>query len=211
MRGGSTTSLHGEGRASDLGHYVTRVSEKAAGDRLAGFLVAHCHGLGVQSIIWNRHIWSSSRPTWRPYGGQSPHTDHLHVELTWAGARTLTEVLFDQLLGTKPPFTPPTPEEDDEMGCFSVEVPVGKTVPIPIPPAIAGTRRVWWSIASENPPCTVRFAIGAGPDKWRVIEENVKTAPGARHPGGEFGPHDAMISVANAGPGPVVVLIEFWR
>jgi len=107
VRGGKADSLHSEGRASDLGHLVRIPAEGAAGDRLAALLVQNAHALGVQCVIWNRRIWSSSRPTWRPYGGPNPHTDHLHVELTWAGARSLTEEMLERAFGGGAPVPVP--------------------------------------------------------------------------------------------------------
>ena len=83
VRGGTTTSLHGEGRAADLG---TPTSNSWSW-QVAEFLRAHSAELGVQCIIHNRKIWSSSGGAgWRPYTGVAAHFDHLHVELTWAAA-----------------------------------------------------------------------------------------------------------------------------
>lgn len=89
VRGGSTTSLHGEGRADDLG---VRPYSAAYGTALADKLRLNSAELGIQCIIWNRRIWSGSYPHagWRPYNGVNPHVDHLHVELSWHAARTLT-------------------------------------------------------------------------------------------------------------------------
>lgn len=104
VRGGSTPSVHSEGRAIDLG-----IRDKAVGDRIAAQLLAAAPSIGLQQIIWNRR---SIRPgsTWRSYNGVNPHTDHLHIELNWHGARTLTPQAADAALdgaGT------PLPPEDD--------------------------------------------------------------------------------------------------
>ena len=39
-------------------------------------------------IIWNRKIWGAYLPDqgWRTYTGPNPHTDHVHVSFSWAGA-----------------------------------------------------------------------------------------------------------------------------
>lgn len=39
-------------------------------------------------MIWNKRIWSASRASegWRAYTGYSPHTDHIHISLSWNGA-----------------------------------------------------------------------------------------------------------------------------
>lgn len=85
VRGGRTTSLHGEGRASDNG---VRPYSAEYGTKLANAIVNNSRELGVQCVIWNRKIWSSSYPdTWRPYTGAAHHYDHLHVEFTWASAK----------------------------------------------------------------------------------------------------------------------------
>ncbi|MGV8968743.1 MAG: DUF4214 domain-containing protein [Cellulomonas sp.] len=44
--------------------------------------------LGVMYIIWNRQIWNNSSASagWRAYTGAVPHTDHVHISLSWAGA-----------------------------------------------------------------------------------------------------------------------------
>ncbi len=98
VAGGATLSLHGEGRAADLG---VRPHDAAYGHDVAGLLHAHSHELGIQCVIWSRRIWSGSQPHvgFRPYSGQSAHVDHLHVELTWAAARTLTQARMVEVLG----------------------------------------------------------------------------------------------------------------
>jgi hypothetical protein len=93
--GGS--SEHKEGRAFDWGVVVTRPSEAAAAEDFLGRLLAtdadgNRHALarrmGVMYVIWNRQMWSAYRPNdgWRPYSGRSPHTDHVHISLSWDGA-----------------------------------------------------------------------------------------------------------------------------
>lgn len=90
VRGGSGLSLHAEGRALDLA--VPHPSDPL-GDQAAAWLVDHADALGVQELIWNRRIWTSRQPYWRPYNpgpGGSDHTDHVHVGLAWSGARGVT-------------------------------------------------------------------------------------------------------------------------
>jgi hypothetical protein len=97
VRGGTTTSLHGEGRACDLG-----ITPHGAGwgDDLAELLRAHSAELGIQCLIWKRRIWSGSYPDagWRAYTGVNPHVDHIHLELSWDAARTLTAARVAQVL-----------------------------------------------------------------------------------------------------------------
>lgn len=109
VAGTSTTSLHGEGRAMDFG---VRPYSAPWGWDLANLLVRHSKALGVQCVIWDRKIWSGSHADagWRDYGGASPHTDHLHVELSWDAARTLTPERIHEVLGAAA-----TGEEGDEL------------------------------------------------------------------------------------------------
>lgn len=46
--------------------------------------------LGVMYVIHNRKIWSSYSPGWRDYTGYEPHTSHIHISLSWNGARAHT-------------------------------------------------------------------------------------------------------------------------
>jgi len=106
VRGGSTTSLHGEGRAVDLGVPVTAAGHEAM-RRFLRTLAPHAYRLGIQLVIFDRTIWSARRrPTGEPYTGVHPHRDHAHVELTWNAARGLTLATLRAVLG-------PTSEEDD--------------------------------------------------------------------------------------------------
>lgn len=86
VRGGSTTSLHGEGRALDVGFPVGDPD----GDRLRSRLLKVVGRLGIQCIIYERTIYSLKSPEGRYYDGEAPHYDHLHIELTWEAARDLT-------------------------------------------------------------------------------------------------------------------------
>ena len=101
VRGGRTTSLHGEGRAADFG---IRPYSAGYGTALAKALVAYSKELGIQCVIWNRGIWSSSYPHsgFRRYNGVASHADHIHVEFTWARAkagRAETAKHFAKVLG----------------------------------------------------------------------------------------------------------------
>lgn len=91
------TSEHKEGRAIDWGLNAADPAERAAGDAFVRWLTAVgpdgkpgyiARRLGVMYVIWNTQIWNntSSSATWKPYTGASPHTDHVHVSLSWNGA-----------------------------------------------------------------------------------------------------------------------------
>lgn len=89
----SQTSVHGVGRALDI--MIPTVSGRAnsaVGDPIANWLVQNASALGIQYIIWNRTKWSGSRTGRKHgrYGGPSPHTDHIHVELNRDGAARRT-------------------------------------------------------------------------------------------------------------------------
>lgn len=105
VRGGSAPSLHGEGRACDFG---VRPYAAGYGTALAQALVDHHEALGIQLVIWNRRIWSVNKKSqgWRRYGGQSPHTDHIHVEFSWHTARTLSRGHMQNVLGGATPSRP---------------------------------------------------------------------------------------------------------
>jgi hypothetical protein len=98
--GGGGFSLHAEGRACDLG---IRPYSADWGSVLATQLWDNSAELGVQLVIWNRRYASGSRPDrgWMPYSGLSPHVDHIHAELSWHAARTLTVENIEKILGEK--------------------------------------------------------------------------------------------------------------
>ncbi len=75
------TSMHGTGRAIDLMHPTD-------GAAVADWLIANSGELGVQLVIWDHGVWQGSRGAraFSRYTGPNPHTDHVHVELTEAGA-----------------------------------------------------------------------------------------------------------------------------
>jgi hypothetical protein len=90
-------SEHKEGRALDWGLSVNTPAEKAAGDQFTTWLTAegpdgkpgyNARRLGVMYVIWNTQIWSSGNVSagWHAYTGAVPHTDHVHVSLSWNGA-----------------------------------------------------------------------------------------------------------------------------
>jgi hypothetical protein len=120
VRGGSTTSLHGEGRAIDWGLRYVNGSANPIGTRILQHIGAHGDRLGLQATIWNRRIYSRVSPNGRAYNGVSPHTDHLHIELNWAGARNLTlatcRAVLSGAVTTQAVTTPtPLPQEDDML------------------------------------------------------------------------------------------------
>lgn len=94
-RGGSSLSLHAEGRAWDAGFPYIHPD----GTALADLLVEHSNILCIQRVIWNRHEWDNRGGGWEPYTGSDDHTTHLHIELNWYGAEHLTERVVIETLG----------------------------------------------------------------------------------------------------------------
>jgi hypothetical protein len=109
-------SEHWAGRALDWSLDAGQVSDRAIADDLFRWLFAtDRHGnpyamarrLGVMYIIWNRRIWGSYRAAegWRSYGGSNPHTDHIHVSFSKAGALKQTSYwtrVVNRQLGSVP-------------------------------------------------------------------------------------------------------------
>jgi hypothetical protein len=94
-------SEHKEGRAWDWMLSVSRPEERAVAEQFLAWLTAagpdgkdayNARRLGVMYVIWNEHIWSAGYASsgWLPYSGSSPHTDHVHISLSWSGAMMQT-------------------------------------------------------------------------------------------------------------------------
>jgi hypothetical protein len=118
-------SEHKEGRAFDWGANVNNPAQRASVENLLAALLAtdsygHHHALarrmGVMYVIWNQQMWASYKADagWQPYSGDSPHTDHVHISLSRAGARAETSYYSGHVVaglpdGNPSPRTPPTP------------------------------------------------------------------------------------------------------
>jgi hypothetical protein len=87
IAGTNKQSLHAEGRALDIHLRLTRPTEKYIGDHLFKAFVDLARSLGLQEVIWNRQVWSTTKPRVHTYTGQNPHTDHVHVGFTRAGSQ----------------------------------------------------------------------------------------------------------------------------
>lgn len=109
VRGGGKLSTHGEGRGWDCRCNANDTAQRAAGDRLAALLVQLASFLGIQRIIWNRRQWDVLSGAWRSYGGVSPHTDHLHIELCWEAAAGPNALTLSYVTGIL------TGEQEDEL------------------------------------------------------------------------------------------------
>ncbi len=102
-------SEHKEGRAWDWHVDVgDRPERRAAADFLAWLTApgrdgqpgAMARRLGVMYVIYNRKIWSGWSGGWATYSGDSPHTDHVHISLSWNGARGRTSFWTGQVWPT---------------------------------------------------------------------------------------------------------------
>jgi hypothetical protein len=113
------TSEHKEGRAFDWGADVSDAADRASVEDFVAALMAsdaygHPHALarrmGVMYLIWNQQIWNASHAEagWQPYSGSSPHTDHMHISLSWAGARAETSFWSGHVVAGLPDGTRPT-------------------------------------------------------------------------------------------------------
>lgn len=91
------TSEHKEGRAWDWRVNKANAVQVAQVDDLMTWLLAPdelgnaaamARRLGVMYVIWDSRVWKSYQAAkgWQPYSGASPHTDHVHLSFSWAGA-----------------------------------------------------------------------------------------------------------------------------
>jgi hypothetical protein len=90
VRGSTVPSIHGEGRAWDMMLPVRAGRGNPRGHDAVRELGAHGRRLGIQTIIFDRTIWSARSPSGRQYTGVHPHYDHVHYELTREASRRLT-------------------------------------------------------------------------------------------------------------------------
>ncbi|MFI2477937.1 glucosaminidase domain-containing protein [Nocardia xishanensis] len=110
------TSLHGEGRSIDLYALVSDPVERAQAESYIKWMQDNAVELQVAYIIWNRQQWNWQlrHKGWRPYGGSSPHTNHIHVDLSVEGARTPSSLFDGPVPGLRSgvgpvPSRPPAP------------------------------------------------------------------------------------------------------
>lgn len=116
VRGSTEPSIHGEGRAADLG---INPHGAAWGWDVANTLKDRSGELGVQCLIYARKIWSGSYPDqgWRDYRGLADHFDHVHTELCWDAAYHLTtDKIRAALGGVTSVAAPPAPAASSPSG-----------------------------------------------------------------------------------------------
>ncbi len=114
-------SEHYEGRAVDWFVSVRDPAQAARAQAVLGWLLAddaaghhdaNARRLGVMYVIWDDRIWGAYSPDagWRPYHGCATrpdrawdttcHRDHIHLSLSWAGARGRTSFWTGQVAPT---------------------------------------------------------------------------------------------------------------
>lgn len=96
---GSGYSIHGDGRACDIGTAPYGGVDSTWGWALANALRLNSAELGIQLIILGSRVWSCKQPDagWRKYGGA--YHGHAHVELTPSAARSLTVAKIQGRIG----------------------------------------------------------------------------------------------------------------
>lgn len=119
------TSEHKEGRAWDWRVNTASPSQVEQVDDLMTWLLAPdelgnsaamARRLGVMYVIWDSRIWKSYQAAkgWQPYAGASPHTDHVHLSFSWAGALAETSYWSGRVAPVMSrPLPPPSPVEAD--------------------------------------------------------------------------------------------------
>ncbi|MHC6591686.1 glucosaminidase domain-containing protein [Arthrobacter sp. C152] len=121
-----TPSLHGEGRSIDLYARVDRPAEKAQADAYIAWMQSNAVELQVAYIIWNHNQWSWALRAqgWRPYKQANQHTDHIHVDLSWEGARNPSPLFQGPVpgLGGGTAPAPPAPAPSRPAGQVPVHV-----------------------------------------------------------------------------------------
>ena len=82
----NSMSLHGVGRALDI--MIPTISgdaDNGSGDPIAAWLMEHAGEFGLQGIIWDHKIWTTSRRAGERLRSLDPsvnqHVDHIHAEI----------------------------------------------------------------------------------------------------------------------------------
>ena len=188
VRGGRTTSLHGEGRAADFG---IRPYSAKYGSQLAEAMRRKSKELGIQCIIWDRKIWSGAHPNagWRRYTGVAHHKDHIHVEFTWATARkgaNAVVALFNKHVGDAGNIKvkPSTPKYTTVTGKTPLVRLYHKGEPVKrIQKAVGATADGFFGPSTKNKVQVYQRARGlaadgiVGPATWKAINGGKKAKP----------------------------------
>ncbi len=170
------TSEHKEGRAFDWRvNYYDSGQRAQAQKFLTSILATDRYGnkhalarrMGIMYVIWNKRIWSAYNPgSWRTYTGASPHRDHVHISLSWAGARGLTSFYSGKVAPpVDPPKPPPAPAPKPAPSPEPSPKPtVAPRPPAPSVPVLNQTRRpvVKLRVSGTGAPLRTKFSLQAG-------------------------------------------------
>jgi hypothetical protein len=126
-------SEHKEGRAWDWRLSYANPKQRAQASDFARWIFAtdvygnkysQARRLGIMYVIWNHKIWSAAQASagWRTYTGADPHTGHMHISLSWAGALKKTSYWTGAV---SPVLKAPTPSK--------ATTPVQKPAPVEPP------------------------------------------------------------------------------
>ena len=129
------TSEHKEGRAWDWRVNTKNPEDVLRVDDLMTWLLAPDeHGnvaamarrLGVMYVIWDSKVWKSYQAAkgWQPYSGASPHTDHVHVSFSWAGALGATSYWTGTVAPVMTRPLPPPVEPVPDTATVTIDPPV---------------------------------------------------------------------------------------
>jgi hypothetical protein len=163
-------SEHKEGRAWDWHVGYGNTKQRAQATDFAHWLFAtdaygntfaQARRLGVMYVIWNKKIWSasSSGSGWRPYTGADPHTSHMHISLSWAGAQKKTSYWTGTVAPVlKAPNTPKTPAKPAPP----IEAPAKDLFPDPVPDDSGHGKEPTAQTPVHNPNGLPVLAVGEG-------------------------------------------------
>lgn len=88
--GSGSLSQHARCRACDAGLPLVNGRANPLGDAIIKATVPIAGELGLTELIWNRRRYHRGAPWGEPYGGVSPHIDHIHATLSGNATRLLT-------------------------------------------------------------------------------------------------------------------------
>src|SRR3954468_12155382 len=190
-------SEHKEGRAWDWHVVYTNTKQRAqAADFVHWLFATDAYGnkfaqarrVGLMYVIWNHKIWSSysAGAGWRAYTGPDPHTSHMHISLSWAGAQKKTSywtgTVAPILKAPNAPKTPvaPAPIEAPAKDLFPTTDPDGDRA---VPPVQASPRPV------DNPDHLPVLVVGEGAVDVQATDDGLSTPFLLR------GGHDYLLTV----------------
>ncbi|MEP6665079.1 MAG: peptidoglycan-binding protein [Nocardioidaceae bacterium] len=141
-------SEHKDGRAWDWMLNVDNRADKRAAADFLGWITGEgpsgvkgemARRLGIMYVIYNRKLWSAYTGSWHAYDGADPHTSHIHISLSWNGARAHTSFWTGRVWGvdygtcqvfTNQPANAPTAKPRTTPCPSAVHAPLSSTQPM---------------------------------------------------------------------------------